>query len=86
MSEQLARRGHQQSIYVAALEELLQRGWITQDGDMYRLTATGQDIRDTAEQQTNKYFYRPWSIPEPEEMVELLSLLEQLVQDAVPSK
>jgi DNA-binding MarR family transcriptional regulator len=75
---QLARRGYPQSTYTKALQDLQQRKWIIKEGDVYRLTETGQTIRETAERQTNTYFYMPWFTLSHQEIEELRSLLKRL--------
>ena len=78
---QLARRGYPQSTYAAALQDLQQRHWIIKEDDVYRLTETGRIVRETAERQTNAYFYKPWSSLNDTEIGDLRSLLKQLVSD-----
>jgi len=79
--QQLSRRGYPQSTYTTALQDLQQRDWVIKDGNSYRLTEAGQNIRQTAEQQTNDSFYKPWSILNHDEIEKLYTLLKQLTQD-----
>lgn len=75
---QMTRRGYPQSTYTKALQDLQQRKWIIKEGGIYRLTEIGQTIRETAERQTNTYFFMPWFTLNPKEIEELRSLLKQL--------
>jgi hypothetical protein len=46
-----------------ALQDLVARGWLEETADNpghFALTTEGARIRETAEQQTDAYFYAPW--------------------------
>lgn len=79
MAEQKAFRGHSQAVYQEALEELVKRNWAEkEDEETYRLTETGQSVRQTAETLTDRYFYTPWTTLNDEETAQLRDLLTQL--------
>ncbi len=82
MTARLARRGYTRDDYVAALEDLGQRGWVTHDGQTYSLTPKGQAVRDEAEALTNRYFYLPWTCLSDAEKDNLRDLLDRF-QDAL---
>jgi hypothetical protein len=46
----------------------------------YRITRQGQALRDAVEQQTDGYFYAPWSSLNESELVELRGLLSRLAE------
>lgn len=78
LQQRLERREHAPGTFTRALHELEASGWISQDGDVYRATATGRTLREQAEEQTDRYFYGPWnvlSVPEVDDLHELLSRL-----------
>jgi DNA-binding MarR family transcriptional regulator len=80
--DQLAHRGYSWSDYAAALEALVQRGWLVEAENgtpkIYRLTVKGQAIRQEAEHLTDEYFYTPWSCLTEAEVAELHDLLLRL--------
>lgn len=84
MVEKMGFRGYDEAVYATAMSDLVKRGWVKADGDIFVLTSTGIEIRETAETQTNRYFYLPWhvlSLAETEELRTLMTdLNEQLVQ------
>lgn len=76
--QKLGRRGHTVEEYRQALQELKQRGWITEEEAVYQVTASGSEIRQSAEQATDDYFYAPWSCLNSQEIEELAGLLQRL--------
>ncbi len=81
IDRQLFYRGYSLSEYEAALQDLIERGWLeeqTDKPDHYKLTADGTNIRETAETQTDTYFYTPWSALQPSEVQELHQLILKL--------
>ncbi|MCP4428559.1 MAG: hypothetical protein GY803_29085, partial [Chloroflexi bacterium] len=84
MVEKMGFRGHDEATYAAALDDLTARGWVKIAADGAQLTETGQEIREAAELQTNRYFYLPWlalNQAETEELRELMTAAnEQLAQ------
>jgi hypothetical protein len=61
LCEQLAHRGFTREEYQDALANLIRRGWINFDAGDYCLTELGINVRQSAEADTDDYFYRPWS-------------------------
>ncbi len=80
MCAQLAFRGHSRAAYAAALSDLVDRGWLAEDGDGYLLTEAGLALREEAEATTDRYFYAPWTCLDAAEMEELRALLMRLRQ------
>jgi len=56
----LARRGYLREEYLSALEDLIGCGWV-EERDGYQITTLGNEIRQTAEELTDQYFFSPWS-------------------------
>jgi DNA-binding MarR family transcriptional regulator len=78
LTQKLENRGATQASYVAALQELIARGWIAEQVGTYRLTESGQAVRQEAEDATNRLFYAPWACLSEDESRELQSLLTRL--------
>ncbi len=78
LCQRLGRRGYSRDEYRQALEDLIQRGWVAEEAGEYRLTPPGKEIRQTAEETTDRYFYAPWSCLSQEETEDLRTLLIRL--------
>lgn len=81
IDQQLYYRGYSRNEYEAALEDLVARGWLvetTENPGHYTLTEARTKVRETAEKQTDAYFYAPWSALQPEEVQELHQLILNL--------
>jgi hypothetical protein len=61
LTEQLAHRGFTSEEYQLALADLIMRGWVNFDTGYYCLTELGIKVRQSAEADTDDFFYRPWS-------------------------
>ncbi len=72
------RRGYLRDEYGQAMEDLIQRGWVAEGAGAYQVTPLGKEIRQTAEETTDRYFYAPWSCLSQEETEELRNLLMRL--------
>jgi hypothetical protein len=80
MAEKLAFRGYEIDDYEVAIKAAIGVGW-AEEADIpgkFRLTQMGMELREQAEQLTNVYFYRPWSVLTQEELDELYDLLTKL--------
>ncbi len=73
----LERRGYSRDEYGQALEDLIRRGWV-EGRKVYQITALGKEIRQTAEETTDRYFYAPWSCLTQAEVEDLRGLLIRL--------
>jgi hypothetical protein len=63
MAEKMAFRGHSAESYQQQLDHLTQLGWIKPDGyGRYEMTRNGKLIRNSAETNTERYFYAPWTV------------------------
>ena len=76
--EKLEPRGHESVIYESALEELRQRNYVTGDNSSLQVSLTGIQFREAIEDQTNRFFFRPWNQLEEAEKQELEGLLTNL--------
>lgn len=59
--DQLGHRGHSSEVYVDAVTELRQRGFIEDRDSRLRVTAEGQRFRNQVERDTQSFFFTPWS-------------------------
>jgi hypothetical protein len=73
--EKLSWRGYLPEEYAAALNELAQRHWLVCEGTDYRLTDKGRDLRQLAEDETDRVFYTPWTCLSSQERAHLGRLL-----------
>jgi hypothetical protein len=80
MAEKLAFRGYEVEDYEIAIQAAMELGWVEQTNrpDKFCLTAKGKQLRVHAEQDTNEYFYAPWSVLTQEETREFYELLTTL--------
>jgi hypothetical protein len=80
MAEKMSFRGYEMEDYEIAIQAAMELGWVEQGNrpDVFRLTAQGKQLREQAEQDTNEYFYAPWSVLTPAELDELYGLLARL--------
>ena len=61
-----------------ALQDLSARGWITEAAGNYQVTTEGTNVRQEAEDVTDRLFLVPWSCLNESELEELASLASQL--------
>lgn len=80
VAESLAFRAYEVNDYEVALQAAAQIGWAERidTSSAYRITQTGRELREQAEQLTNEYFYAPWSVLIQSELDELYDLLLKL--------
>jgi len=74
----LERHGYTREEYGQALASLAQRGWVREEGGQYQVTVLGCEIRQAAEETTDRYFYAPWTCLSQDETEELHTLVGQL--------
>lgn len=75
----LSQRGHSEEVYINAVSELQQLGFITGTRNSLRLSTAGQVFRDRIEQETDRYFYMPWTCLSQSEVEEMSSLSTRLL-------
>jgi hypothetical protein len=85
LAKLLERRAQPPQVYIDAIHTLVERGWIAQHGEAYRVTDRGAALRQSAEETTDRLFYTPWSCLSEAETEELRGLLTQLRDHFAPS-
>ena len=82
MAEKMAFRGYDVEDYEIAVQAAMELGWVEQGHrlDAFRLTAQGRQLREHAEEDTNEYFFAPWSVLTQEDLSELHELLTRLYE------
>jgi DNA-binding MarR family transcriptional regulator len=83
IAKQLEHRGYTLDEYARALNELVERGWLSGEPDNYRLTPLGHEVRERAEAGTDELFFAPWACLTDLELARLRRLL-LLIQDEIP--
>jgi hypothetical protein len=78
LCERLARRGWSREDYKAAVQELIDRGWVTGDEAEYVVTDLGRAVREEAKDRRDDYFHRPFGCLDEDELDELEQLLTRL--------
>ncbi len=76
----LKRRGWEKADYALRLDQLIQKGWVSQDGLTFTILPGGKEIRQQAENLTDEYFYRPWKSLSDDEMNELEDMLNNIAE------
>jgi hypothetical protein len=78
LAEKLAMRGRSAADYAPFLAELVTRGWIEAnpgEPGAYRVTETGEALRQAAEDATNRYYAAPWATLSADELRAVDTLL-----------
>lgn len=83
LAQKLDYRGYDAAAYQQALAPLVTRGWLTTADGVYRLTDKGEHVRQTAESETDRLFYAPWSLSDAQ-LTELKGLMEKVNQALQP--
>jgi DNA-binding MarR family transcriptional regulator len=78
LAEQLPRREYTQAAYAAALQTLIERGWVAERDGAYYVTEQGRALRQHAEDETDRLFYQPWHFLDDGAAQELRTLLTRL--------
>jgi len=76
--EKLPRRGHSEEVYEAALQGLAKRGWLAEDAGTYQITEAGRNLREEAEEATNRLYFVGWAGLDDAEAAEFENLLVRL--------
>lgn len=80
LAEKLPYRNYDQDAYAIALQELVARGWIIQEGEGFIATEEGNRLRQEAEDATDRYFDAAWTGLSESEAKELKGLLERMAR------
>lgn len=71
-------RGHSTQVYLDAITELKSHNFVTGTIRALRVTEAGRSYRDQVEDDTDRYFFNPWSCLDESEKKELGSILINL--------
>jgi hypothetical protein len=74
----LANRGHPREIYQLAMEELMERNFVTGLESNLSVTEDGRLFRNQVEEETEHYFFVPWKSLTYQEKTILAGLLHRL--------
>jgi hypothetical protein len=80
LQDKLRHRGHDPDVYAQAVEELVEREFIRRRDGKIQVTPQGEQLRQEAEEATDRYFYTPWNCLDGEELEALHQLLVELAQ------
>jgi predicted transcriptional regulator len=76
LAERLGQyRGYTAEGYQEAFQELADRGWVIEKEGVYKLTEKGKQVREEAEEATDRHFYVGWSALSKDELARLEDLL-----------
>ena len=84
LCQKLERRGYCRDEYGQALQDLMWRGWVTEEAGELSVTVLGREIRGAVEEATDQTFYAPWSCLSRGETEELRTLLNLLCDGLRP--
>jgi Helix-turn-helix family len=76
--EQLAYRGFYTEDWQAALDELIENGWLMKNDSEYAVTDMGNSVKADVGEKTDAYFFASWSILSNTEYDELIMIMKQL--------
>ncbi len=80
LAERLSNRGYDENDYANSLADLQARGWVEESDGHFQLTAAGREVREAAEEETDRLYFGAWSALSPGEGEELAGLLKQLCE------
>jgi hypothetical protein len=85
MAENLSGyRGYQEEDYAAAIQQLIDMGWVEALDDGFQVTDTGRKVREEAEELTNKYYSKAFAALSEGELIELNGMLETMAAEIAP--
>lgn len=76
--ERLSYRNYPVNAYQSALDDLAARGWIAGESEGYQVTDAGRTVREDAESETNKIYFKSWDVLGKDELERLADLLMEL--------
>ena len=78
LAEQLQNRHHDEAVYTAALQKLVDFGWAIALNGAYHITDAGKKVREEAETRTDHTFFVGWSALTDDEQAKFAKLLRHL--------
>jgi hypothetical protein len=76
--KKLPYRSHTVEDYREALRDLVTRGWVVEESGTCSLTEEGTQVREDAEEATNRLFFAPWACLNGSETARLRELLTRM--------
>jgi Mn-dependent DtxR family transcriptional regulator len=77
LADRLPFRSYTAQDYEEALQDLTSRGWIVEEAGAHKLTEKGKQVREEAEEATDRHFFVGWSALSQDELAQLGDLLAQ---------
>ncbi len=77
INNKLKRRGNSMEQTRLAVENLIKKGWVIQESEIIQITPFGADIRNIAEETTNRYYYIPLKTFSESEIEVTIQLIEK---------
>jgi hypothetical protein len=71
-------RGHPESVYLDALSELRDNGYISGSRSHIKITNKGREFRDQVESNTESYFFKPWECLSQDEKTQIAEVLQSI--------
>ena len=84
LAEKLPYRNYDQDAYEKALQSLVARGWLVKEDGAYAATEKGKELRQEAEDTTDRYFDAAWVSLNEAEVAEIKGLLGKLAEVLKP--
>ena len=84
LAEKLPYRHYDEAAYDEALQSLVTRGWLVEQGEVYAATEKGKNLRQEAEDATDRYFDAAWVSLNEAETEEIKALLGKLAEVLKP--
>lgn len=78
IAEDLQFKGYSAGEYAESLDRLVELGWLGKVNGAYQVTEQGRQVRQEAEQVTDRYFFGPWQELEGGRLLRLHTLLTQM--------
>jgi DNA-binding MarR family transcriptional regulator len=79
-------RGYQAEDYTAAIEQLVEMGWIEAKDDGYQVTAKGKQVRERAEELTNQYYAKAFAALSEAQVKDLAARIETIAGEIAPEE
>ena len=71
LAERLPFRSYTAQDYEQALQDLTSRGWVVEESGAFKLTEKGKQVREEAEETTDRHFFVGWSALSQDELAQL---------------
>jgi DNA-binding MarR family transcriptional regulator/Mn-dependent DtxR family transcriptional regulator len=78
LAEQIPNHGYSAEEYAAALQSLVEKGWLEEQDGIYQVTEQGRQVREAAEEETDRLFYIGWNALSENELADMAELLTEI--------